>query len=323
MAYRLKLKEPLHAGFHRIAAEQLDKVLPGPEALGGNEKWVHETRRALKRTRALLRLVRSSLEPQVYLDENEALREIGRNLSPLRDRDVVAATLAKLEPNASRSLASAITWMKSTIQPNIADSANVALEDQASGVVVDALEALTHCRERLTELDLRGDRLEVLSEGLANSQRAGRKALRMLAEEDTEEALHSVRKRVQTYQRQMALLIAAWPELQHVRVEAAKQVARQLGEAQDLAVLAATVTGNATTQRRRAQAGLLVAACRERQRLCRDEAIPKAERLFALSPDAVGVEFGRLWSASLNVVPPQPKPATEVAAAPPTRRKSA
>lgn len=317
MAYRLKLKEPLEAGTRRIAAEQFDKILAGPETLGGRANWVHETRRVLKRTRALLRLVRSGLPPQQFQDENGALREIGRNLSAMRDRDVLAATLGKLDPTSARGLAPAITWMAAAIKAPVNGSSVAVGDDECDTAVRDALTRLQAARERLSEIEIKGERIAVLSDGLATTQRAGRKALRALAEMETEEALHDVRKRVQTYQRQMALILNAWPELQEVRVEAARQVARQLGEAQDFTVLAAAAAARRGTPGHRAHANLLVTACRASHQRCREEAIPKAERLFALPPEAVGSELSRLWTAAIAATAAVAKPGD--APSPPAR----
>lgn len=65
---------------------------------------IHETRRCLKRVRALLRLVKAELPATVYDRDNLYLRNIGRQLSALRDAAVVGETLAALKKEAPTQL---------------------------------------------------------------------------------------------------------------------------------------------------------------------------------------------------------------------------
>ena len=58
---------------------------------------MHETRKALKRLRALLRLVRPAMGEAAFKQENAQLRDIGLSLSGARDRHVLLETVNKLE----------------------------------------------------------------------------------------------------------------------------------------------------------------------------------------------------------------------------------
>ncbi|MEA2297262.1 MAG: hypothetical protein QOF77_198, partial [Solirubrobacteraceae bacterium] len=63
---------------------------------------VHEARKSIKKTRALLRLVRPGLPKRVYRSENRTLRDAARLISGARDADVMVETVEKL---AERHLA--------------------------------------------------------------------------------------------------------------------------------------------------------------------------------------------------------------------------
>ena len=97
MAYRLKLKEPLAKGVRRIAGEQLGDAAARLEGGSNPETGVHEARKSLKRTRALLRLVRPGLGETNFRKANARLRDFARSLSAVRVRDVVRALLESLE----------------------------------------------------------------------------------------------------------------------------------------------------------------------------------------------------------------------------------
>ncbi len=312
MAYRFKLKETLRDGVRRIASEQLEKTLSAPPTEAERPVWVHETRKALKRTRSMLRCVRSGLDESTWERENGALRDIGRQLSGMRDRDVLRQTAEKLATSPSKSMVAALAWLEAEVieSPPAAvaspDSSEVAADPET--VIEDALRALAEARDRLERIAVEGDIADVMAAGLAKAQRAGREAGARLEAEPTDEHLHDLRKAVQIYQRQSSLARASWPEMQAARVVAARELATLLGDAQDLAVLIATV--NASTDScgfDRAHAKRILKACEGRQATLRSQARPLTERLFALPPKAVSTEISRGWRAAIDMVSEDPK----------------
>ena len=60
------------------------------------ELQVHRARKALKRARAALRLLREGLDAAAFRAENAALRDAGRSLAPLRDVKAVLGALDEL-----------------------------------------------------------------------------------------------------------------------------------------------------------------------------------------------------------------------------------
>src|SRR5262245_53924237 len=112
MAYRLKLSESLTRGVRRIALDQLDLAEQRLKDKSDPVAAVHEARKSLKRTRALLRLIRPALGESVYRRENGQLRDAGRLLSASRDRDVMRETVVKLEARLSDNSKSCIVPLR-------------------------------------------------------------------------------------------------------------------------------------------------------------------------------------------------------------------
>jgi hypothetical protein len=78
MAFRFKLGEPFDEGSRRIAVEQIERAQSSLHDKQGDQAIaVHETRKSLKRLRALLRLIRPAMGEQVFKAENSQLRDIG------------------------------------------------------------------------------------------------------------------------------------------------------------------------------------------------------------------------------------------------------
>jgi hypothetical protein len=86
--------EEVGAGLRRALDDCLRRAARNRTALPG-EKTVHEARRALKRARAILRLA-ERFDIRGAKTGRRQLSQLGRELSPLRDRAVMAKTAAAL-----------------------------------------------------------------------------------------------------------------------------------------------------------------------------------------------------------------------------------
>ncbi len=79
MAYRFRYHETVPQNVKRIASDQLDSVIAFLEEKSGvsRDEAVQEVRKCLKKTRALMRMVRPELG-SFFRDENLRLRDTGR-----------------------------------------------------------------------------------------------------------------------------------------------------------------------------------------------------------------------------------------------------
>ena len=104
MSFELRLGRHVSTEIKRIATEQTSTALAELREIerschdyeqfaGVVDEAVHTTRKALKKTRATLRLVRNEVGEEVYQRENASYRDAGRALSEMRDVYVRAQTL--------------------------------------------------------------------------------------------------------------------------------------------------------------------------------------------------------------------------------------
>lgn len=295
MAYRLKLKEPLGKGVRRIAGEQLDNAAARLQGDSDLEIVVHEARKGLKRTRALLRLIRPGLSDASYRKANVQLRDIARSLSAVRDRDVVRAILTKLlkgttsEAKAARHLLALLD-----AAPAGANGSGAPVRD-----VAGALREIDAVRREIGGLALHTASFDTVVAGLTKSHRAGRKALaRALQSPEEEEALHDLRKAAQAYWRQMLLIQHAWPEACLARAAAAKQVADLLGQDHDVALLENVLLGPEGKALTVVGRRVLSRYCAARHDALRAEALPKSQLLFVEQSKQLGARIRELWDAA-------------------------
>jgi CHAD domain-containing protein len=94
-------------GLRRMILAQADfavQALEGARSGDESERAVHETRKAIKRLRTLLRLLKGELGKRRYEREDAALRRIAHDLAPARDTEVALETFERLIADGSKHL---------------------------------------------------------------------------------------------------------------------------------------------------------------------------------------------------------------------------
>jgi hypothetical protein len=320
MPFRFKLAEPFEEGCRRIAREQIERAQCQLKAPDDPVAAVHESRKSLKRLRALLRLVRPALCEQTYREENAQLRSIGHSLSSARDRHVLLETVLKLEAASSlarRGLGQAVREALHLTNGAQGPSVDAATMKQAQG-------RLTEAKKRLARLQLTGKGFEIVGSGLEVSYRKARRALHGAYVERTDEAFHEWRKGTQQHWRHMVLLSHAWPGCLNARVTEARALSQILGDDHDLALLVAFARAQSADQIKSEQAAAIEKLARQRQMVLRDLAQPKGLRLFAEGPKNLHRRVAAYWDAAVALkerAPDEDEPRPKTARRQPARRR--
>lgn len=218
--------DTIRALLDRCVARLEDPALP--------PAWVvHEVRKDLKRTRALLRLCEQELATRAA---EKRCGAAGRALSHLRDADAAEETVARLRPRADtrelRALDELSAWIASQRQPR----------DGAGGLPRPlAAKVAENLREARLELDaLAFGRMDAaaLDAGLAAAWSDTARAYQRAERNPKIDRFHDFRKAVkrELYQRELC-----GRPLQRMERATLKKLADVLGELQDLEVLHGTV----------------------------------------------------------------------------------
>lgn len=216
----------------RIARERLGaslELLSAPPSQAASATTVHELRKNIKKTRALLRLMRPHFAD--FAAENAALRDAARILGPLREQAVLVATLDRLiagsgmAPDRLAALAAALRHDQGP-----PPDAGLLLRDHA--------DRIAGVRTRAAKWQLDADGFDALQPGLARSWDAARKAMRRARDHPDAEALHLWRKRVKDHWYHARLLEPIWPRMMTPHAAAADELGEWLGDARDSTILA-------------------------------------------------------------------------------------
>lgn len=313
MAFRFKLGEPFDEGCRRIAVDQIERAQTELRSKGDEAVAVHETRKSLKRLRALLRLVRPAIGESAYKSENAQLRDIGLSLSGARDRHVLLETVGKFEAASAFGRKGLAEILRETIAAANGAGAPLSMREASS--------RLNDAKQRLAELPIEGAGFDVVGAGLERSYRKARRAFARAYEQPSDEAFHEWRKGAQAHWRHMTLLARAWPDYLGARALEARQLSQLLGDDHDLALLVVFVHSPAAAGLGGERAALIEKAARHRQAWLREAAKPRGARLFAARPRRLRVGVGIYWAAAMAIKELSEEAETKAAA--PRRRPRA
>lgn len=293
MAFRFKLSEPFEEGCRRVAREQIERAKSQLKSVGDATIAVHETRKCLKRLRALLRLIRPAIGESAFRSENSHLREIGMMLSSTRDRHVLIETITKLEAGSGHEgLAAPVRRLLTEQNGEQGDHVDAAVMKQA-------LKELGEAETRLAKLRISGRGFEVVGGGLEVSYRKARRAFRLAYDKRADEAFHEWRKGTQQHWRHMVLLSRAWTDCMEARINESRELSQLLGDDHDMAILADFVHSPRAAGIPAEQIDLIEKLARERQEQLRASARPLGKRLYAEPAKALKRRIATYWESAV------------------------
>ena len=221
-----------------LAAAARSVIADGRQALTDPElsdpETVHEVRKALKRWRALMRLLARPLGEQADQMRSEA-RELMRAIAGARDAQSALDALNDLRkadlpisPTSIETIRARLTEMRDAAE---AKSFTKSMRDRLSRY-------LDYATLSLERWPLKAIDFDIVTDGLTSTYRRARQLVPDTWTDTDAEHLHDLRRRVVEHRHQMDLIEPLWPRLGKVWAEEAQRLRNQLGACQDLAVLA-------------------------------------------------------------------------------------
>jgi len=250
---------------------------------------VHEVRKALKRWRALLRLLTRPLGEPADQMRSEA-RDLMRSLAGARDAQSALDALhdlRKTEPTLSA------TSVK-TVRDRLATMRDAAELKSVTPAMLERLNSyLDYATLSLERWPLNEIDFGTVADGLTATYRRTRQLIPENWTEADAEQLHTLRRRVVEHRHQMELVEHLWPRLGQVWAEEAQRLRDRLGACQDLAVLERLTAPHQALAPWRSR---LTPAIATRRGSHLKTAERLTGRLFAEKPKAFRRRIGALWS---------------------------
>ena len=282
-------------GLRRIALGQLDLAIAmlrsGTHA--SSAEAVHETRKALKRLRALMRLLEGELGVKRARRERARLRDAGARLAGARDAEVMVGTLVSLLERHPRKLGrrKVLLGLRAQLERERREASARTLGDAATRERVAA--ELSAMRTRVAKWEL-PDRSagRLTGPGLEHIYRAGRSGRRRAGRRKSgARTLHRWRKHVKDLRYALEVLDVRARDTRAVANKRTAKLARRadelgelLGEEHDLMLLAERMRGYKPLKRRKRTRRLALRAISRRRARLRERALRKGERLYGRKP---------------------------------------
>lgn len=270
-----------HADLPTRIAECIDAALRAAlDALSDTvtDQDAHDARKALKKARGGLRLLRPAMADETFRTYNLTLRDAGRLLSPLRDSHSRLQLFHDLEDD---------TWLPSAR----IESALYADHSQARHAF-DTTNARSRCKQMIDKVrdalrtGAAGDAQTNIG-GLRRIYQKGRRAFARARKKDSAPRRHELRKQAKYLRVALEMIDACG--YSHAR-DRARKIASWLGEDHDLAVLRERIErigdGSGSSDER------WFRRIRERQEKLQRKAFAKAEELFGKKPKVFVADLG-------------------------------
>ena len=277
------------------AAEQLE------EQRIGLDSAVHQARKHLKRTRALIRLVERA-DPKRLKPVRQSLSEAARGLSEVRD----ATALVECARGLSSYLAGrqAADMAHSLVEAVERRRDLLGLEMPAAARLTDPV--IAACKQAQAELGKASygksdEAAEVLATGRANNLRKARETLKVCHHGGEPEAFHDLRKCAQATVFQAGFLSSAWPFAMAAEAAEAKSLTDILGHEHDIEVLNILLHSEPHLFGAIPDRDRLAELLMERRAALRHEAMTIAEKLYEASPRDEVKRFEMLWALAADL----------------------
>ncbi|MEM8619291.1 MAG: CHAD domain-containing protein [Actinomycetota bacterium] len=300
MAYAIEASETVTMAVRRIATEEIEAALDdlrGATDLAAPAA-IHDCRRRCKKMRGLLRLIGPSLGRR-YARADARVRDAARELSGARDAHALADAFERATATSPVSSATPVDRVDG-FAPVAAGlqrrAAAASLEfDALPDHVMRASALLEKVHGGIDDWRLSADGWEAIGIGLADNYLRGRRALRSTRLDPTAERFHDWRKRAKYLWYHVRLLERAGPNVLAPLSAALSDLADNLGDAHDLAVLDDVLTANTDEFGGTALVAHARCVIGERRRLLETQALANGARLYVEAPSRFAERIEGYW----------------------------
>jgi CHAD domain-containing protein len=291
VSYRIAAEERVWVAVRRIAREEIESARAELDGVTlDRTEGVHEARKHLKKTRALLRFVWPDLGESACV-ENTVLRDLGRTLSDLREADALREVLAEvgaLSADSVRLVEAGLARHRAGVLES-----SEALKRRTASVATE----LAGFLDRIESWPCRQEEFAAVRFGLKRGYRRARRGMTVARRKPTSERLHEWRKRVKLHWYHVRLLAVCGPRDLETRESALHHLSELLGDDHDLALLRQTLESSPDDFGGLANVHAVVAAIDARREELQREAHALGRELFGLKPRDFTDRVGRAWKA--------------------------
>ena len=234
MSYQLRRNETLGDALRRICRKQIDlaRAIATAER-EADDTPVHQTRKHLKKARAVLRLVRQEIGRGLFKRQDHCLRDIGRLISEIRDAEVRLQTVRQLRRIAQRHRRRSYQKVEQILMLELENFMAAFAEWQTQAVPM-----LDRVRGEIDNWPIDQFTYTQLQRSVQKTYKRGRNALAQAKSTSTAECFHVFRTEAKQLWYQLRILRPVNPVVLKNLTDELNALGDLLGRAHDLSFLA-------------------------------------------------------------------------------------
>jgi CHAD domain-containing protein len=281
MAYELIKEESIETGIHRILNEEILAAIETLENTGKNkDEAIHSVRKRIKKTRAVLRLIRHQVEDTVFKQENIRYRNIGHMLSHLRDATVMINTLNKLRQTYRKEIPYiAFRKARRALVQQQHEASREFFEEKNTILLV--LDALKEASQHIHDISVEEDSFAAFAPNMKTIYKRGRKAFDLAVQDPSAHNFHELRKEVKHLGYHTRILNPLWPGFFQAYAKELDRLAELLGDDHDMGVLAEQIESGKVSFARKATTVKFLSAIAKQREFIQQQIYPLAQRILA------------------------------------------
>ena len=252
MSFEIKLRGRIGAALQDLVREETARTLQllGMANPASEIEAIHETRKQIKKLRAILVLLREPLGKKRYQEEEAVLRKIGHQLGPKRDAEVLLKTLQHLQHRFFPERPSPVirTLREAFVARERRCLAQLVRSNAAAAIGADLQEMLV----RLPDWPVADYGWKDLRRAVRRSYERARAGYRKAHDTPSSPRLHLWRKRVKDLWFHLRLLRRACPARMEELAQDFEVLGEFLGDDHDLSLLKSALEERRATHSQRA-----------------------------------------------------------------------
>ncbi len=296
MSIRLNPREPFFAGLKQLILAECETALEyirKAETTEQRHEAVHETRKAFKKVRAAIRLVRDAAP--FYKKTNVFFRDQARKISAVRDATAHLETLQLLEKQYAGVLRKqAFARIRKLLEDRRAELARKAFTEQQH--LQSIAQALTEKMAEIRDWDVTIDRYEQIRPSIRRVYNRGYRALHRAGETRQMDDFHEWRKRAKYLRYQLDMLYRLWPSIMEAWEDELHELTDLIGTAHDCYELRETLLELAPSRLEDPPGLLLHALLDKQQQYLEKHVLLLGGKCYAADPDTFCDRLEVYWN---------------------------
>lgn len=213
MSIQLKYREKISDGLKRLITAECHTAIKSIEEADDEDRRheaVHESRKAFKKIRACLRLIRDEIH--YYSEENKWFRDRGREISDIRDATADIEALDELKKQYDSELyKNSLSGLRKSLLNHRKNMADVIFsEEDRLENIREAVEAKV---KEVPDWEIDIQTFDDIRPSIKRTYKRGVKGLQASRENGQIEDFHEWRKRVKYLRYQIDILNRLWPQV--------------------------------------------------------------------------------------------------------------